>query len=358
LKKKIAFILPDATSKPSGGYKIIYEYAKQLASKDTHIDILYIFSTTNQIRSKWKLFIKKIFYSVFNKYWNWYDFGSNLKFINHKIVYSSKLLIKNQYSLIVASSVETAYFLRNLDLNRNVIYFVQGYETFSVNEEMLIESFKFNNFYIITVSNWLKRKIEEKGGRVYAVIPNAIDKNIFKISIKPENRNPFTICTIFHKSPIKGSTLSIDTIKLLKGKNSKVECTIFSVFPKPKFLPEWINYIYNPTQEEIVNIYNNNALFLSTSEMEGFGLPNAEAMICGTAVITTNSGGVTDFCYNNKTAIVIESNKSVDFSNKINDLMQNSSKRIELANKGKLEINKYDIVSNVEKFEEIILELI
>ena len=88
MNKKISFILPDATSKPSGGYKMIYEYAKQLASKDNHIDILYIFSATNQIRPKWKLFIKKIFYTVFNKYWNWYDFGSSINFINHKIVYT------------------------------------------------------------------------------------------------------------------------------------------------------------------------------------------------------------------------------------------------------------------------------
>ncbi len=50
------------------------------------------------------------------------------------------------------------------------------------------------------------------------------------------------------------------------------------------------------TDEQIKALYKQCDVFVEPSKAEGFGLPMAEAMLCGIPVITTNWGGQLDFC--------------------------------------------------------------
>jgi glycosyltransferase involved in cell wall biosynthesis len=50
--------------------------------------------------------------------------------------------------------------------------------------------------------------------------------------------------------------------------------------------------------EGLVDLYNQCDVLVAPSRGEGFGLPIAEAMLCGLPVITTDYGGQTDFCTN------------------------------------------------------------
>ncbi|UOF90552.1 glycosyltransferase [Fodinisporobacter ferrooxydans] len=59
------------------------------------------------------------------------------------------------------------------------------------------------------------------------------------------------------------------------------------------------------TDQEMVDLYRSADVFVSTSWMEGFGLPPLEAMVCGTPVVTTNSGGILDFCEHGHSAYIV-----------------------------------------------------
>ncbi|UJF35786.1 glycosyltransferase family 4 protein [Paenibacillus hexagrammi] len=55
---------------------------------------------------------------------------------------------------------------------------------------------------------------------------------------------------------------------------------------------------------EMAELYRSSDVFVSSSWFEAFSLPPLEAMACGTPVVTTNSGGIMDFCTHMESAYV------------------------------------------------------
>lgn len=66
----------------------------------------------------------------------------------------------------------------------------------------------------------------------------------------------------------------------------------------------WIDYVRNPSRDELVALYNSSSVYLCPSRGEGWHLPPAEAMACGCALVTTNIGGVADYAMADATALV------------------------------------------------------
>ena len=57
----------------------------------------------------------------------------------------------------------------------------------------------------------------------------------------------------------------------------------------------YVEYIDRLSVDELVRLYNSVQILVSPSLYEGFGLPAAEAMACGTAVIATTAGAFPEF---------------------------------------------------------------
>lgn len=105
-----------------------------------------------------------------------------------------------------------------------------------------------------------------------------------------------------------------------------------------------LNIIYNPDQDELVDIYNNHTMFIHPSNLEA-GHPNLtilEALSCGLPVIGTYKGDNLDGL------IKCELNKD-DVCNKINYTINNYDKIKESTK----EISKYDWKNVSKKLEQI-----
>ena len=69
------------------------------------------------------------------------------------------------------------------------------------------------------------------------------------------------------------------------------------------------NLIINPEQIIIGDTLRKTDIYICASMYESFFLPVLEALTCGCAVITTDNGGINDFCENNFNCLLIERNK-------------------------------------------------
>ncbi|HEY7802123.1 MAG TPA: glycosyltransferase family 4 protein, partial [Dehalococcoidia bacterium] len=70
-------------------------------------------------------------------------------------------------------------------------------------------------------------------------------------------------------------------------------------------LKRFVEYIPRLTTDELVRLYNSAQVVVSPSLYEGFGLPAAEAMACGTPVIATTAGAFPEFIDNGRTGILV-----------------------------------------------------
>ncbi len=149
------------------------------------------------------------------------------------------------------------------------------------------------NLTIYTPSEWLKSKVKKsflKENEVI-VLPNAIDKNLFRPvasvfrkehGISEDKKLLVSVATAWTKS--KGLDDLIELSKRLD--NSKYSVMAVGLSKKQlKTLPGSIKGIGLVNVDELVKIYSAADLLISTSKEETFGLTILEAAACGTKAI-------------------------------------------------------------------------
>jgi glycosyltransferase involved in cell wall biosynthesis len=70
-------------------------------------------------------------------------------------------------------------------------------------------------------------------------------------------------------------------------------------------LQRFVEYIPRLETEELVRLYNSAQVVVSPSLYEGFGLPAAEAMACGTPVVATTAGAFPEFIDDGRTGLLV-----------------------------------------------------
>lgn len=87
-------------------------------------------------------------------------------------------------------------------------------------------------------------------------------------------------------------------------------------------------------QAELRMVYNQAGLVVLNSVQEGFGLAMSEAMMCGTAVIGANSGGIAGIIRHNETGLLVEPDSVSSLAEGITRLLNDAPLRNRLAEAG------------------------
>ncbi len=87
-------------------------------------------------------------------------------------------------------------------------------------------------------------------------------------------------------------------------------------------------------QEKLREVYNSASVVVLNSVNEGFGLALSEAMLCGTAVIGTRSGGIVDIVKHEKTGLLVPPDDQTALGRAICRILQNDALRSRLAKAG------------------------
>jgi glycosyltransferase involved in cell wall biosynthesis len=80
-------------------------------------------------------------------------------------------------------------------------------------------------------------------------------------------------------------------------------------------------------------LYNRHAIFFTPSLGEGWGLPPAESMACGCALVCTAIGGHA-YAIDNETALTVKPKAVDEMVQKLKYLVDHNDERISLANRG------------------------
>ena len=351
---KISFIIP--FTHLTGGIKVIFEYCNRLNEYGHEVNIYVPMKAYKFNNRGLRGFLKIIKESLGNtikrgRKVNWFNLRCNIKLVPY---------ISNKYiedaDICVATAWPTAYDVEKLcDSKGKKVYFIQGYEVWSGNKEVVKNSYKLNlNQIVITKS--LKDIMYNKFRKNAIVIYNGIDKKdiYFENKISSKER---VIAIMYHELEIKGFKDGINAIEVVRKKYPKIKVKSFGT-KKGEGIPEYIEFYENPTREELKKIYIDSDIYIFPSRNEGWGLTVIEAMACKCAVVGTNTGVIHEIGVDGYNCLISNTKDIKSLADNIVKLIEDDELRKNISSNGyklalSLEWNK-----SVKKMEEFFKELI
>lgn len=115
-------------------------------------------------------------------------------------------------------------------------------------------------------------------------------------------------------------------------------------------------FVGDQAQENLNKLYNIADVLAVPSRVEGFGLVGIEALACGTPVVATNQGGMTDFI-NDQVGALVDVEDDVMLEAEISKILreQKTFDRLELANYAKNNYSEKVVIDNlIELYKNVI----
>jgi glycosyltransferase involved in cell wall biosynthesis len=327
---RLIFIAP-STRHPSGGVAVIYEMAAALSKRGHEVHLFHVnffegtVSTTDEV--------------------DWFRFPDGLA---HHVVPAGA---SDGGAVPPADVIFGFSFDAAMPGHTGLpVVLIQGYK-------MLGEPVERHAYEApcpkVCVAGWLVEVGRELGvpANELVHIPIGIHHETYGLT-RPIAPRPLRVAFCYSTHAQKGAQLAIDVVTLVKRAVQDLEVVAFGTTPPQHDLPSWVTYVTRPSQRELVeDVYNTSRVFLCMSRVEGFGLPNVEAMACGAALVTTNNGGSSDYALHDRTALVAPYGDLDALSGHVISLLKDDDRRVAVATAGREYVRRFNWARSAELLE-------
>jgi len=341
----------------SGGNRALFEYANRLHAIGHNVKLYILARPTRWYRiDHWKRILNKTVEKISPEEIDWMD---NKIPINVLSCNSEKLIPDSD--ILLATAWQTAEFAERFSNSKGKkFYFVQHQENLWTRKKDKAQKTYYMPFKKIVISTWLKEVLLEKYQQKAELLITPVNDKIFYREKKRQS-GTMRVCFLHHDYDWKGYKDAIEAIKIIRSKNYKIYPVVFgeklqdpsALFDDAGFKFE---YHYRPTGETLRSIYASCDIYLCSSWYEGLGMPSMEAMACGAALVTTNTGGSQDYAFDGKTALVSPPREPEKLANNLACILDDETLRGELAKNGSKIINELSWEENTLKLERLFKE--
>lgn len=177
------------------------------------------------------------------------------------------------------------------------------------------------------------------------IVHNGIDTQTFKP--RPDvTESPLRImATASSDTPLKGLVYLLEAVALLREEMPEIELVVIGKLKddgatikriKKLDLDGTVRFVSNVETEEIVQLYAEASVVAVPSVYEGFGLPAAEAMACGKAVVSTTGGALPEVV--GDCGVLVPTRDAIALRDAIKTLLLDDSRRKQLGRKARARI--------------------
>lgn len=326
--KKLNIVYLMVWTQVCGGSKVILEYANRISQKGHTVTLI-----------------------SYDRRPNWFPLNDSINFIQVPLNRDWKDFIP-KCDVLVATSWKCIYTAIESEKGPVVFFEQGGSHIFDVEN---LSQQKINTVknrlrlvpFVYTVSSYAKEKLKEIYDVNSSVICIAVDNNIFYPRENSLHSSQIEI-TIIGSEDFKFKNIPniLQAFRILSKQYSNLHLNWISQ-TDPQNNPE--PAIVNPPQKTIGDILRKTDIYICNSEYESFGLPTLEAMCCGAAVITTDTGGMRDFAINNENALFTKKDDINDIVNKVKMLIEDPLLRQRLSTNGLITSQKFNWEDSVSK---------
>jgi L-malate glycosyltransferase len=360
MSMKIAFLLPGYVRGPAGGARVVYEYASRLAARGHRVAVVH----PRRLRSpaprenltiygRTRAAVAMLQNLIARPSIDWQRIHDEVKLM---FLPSSDSKYIPDGDAIFATAWHTVQSVLDYpETKGSKFYLIQSYETW-MGPKGLVDATWAAPLRKVVVSKWLLELGKKMGAKDMTYIPNAIDAERYQMRRPIRGRRP-QVAMMLSTTPLKGSDDGLEALRIAHEKHPELRVVLFGVCRWTAGLPFWATYYRNPDQGFLVNaIYNESQVFLSSSWIEGFSLPPAEAAACGCAIVSTDSLGVRDFIEHGKSGLLSSPRDFRSLASNLIAVLEDEELRVRLAVEGQRNVMNLDWDHSADMLEALITE--
>jgi glycosyltransferase involved in cell wall biosynthesis len=348
---RIAFVLPRVSAAPVGGFKVVYEYANRLVERGHEVAVVHPVdwrpagSAREKLRRRLRLRRMRRDRSAVV---SWMDLDPRVKL---PVFLDSGRIEPPPADALIATAWVTAPLVAAAATGQAGCYLIQGYETWNDDPEVVRATWRLPLRKIV-ISRWLEEIAVELGeAERTSYVPIGLDQERWGVDRAPEGR-PRRVGVSF--SPFKNGDDAVAALLAARARLPDLAVSAFGTGERPAGLPPWAEYVRRPSQDGLRELYNSCAVFLQAGGEEGWGLPAAEAMACGCALVTYDTGGSREYAEDGSTAVVVGEREPECLAAAIADLLGDAERRLALARRGRERVATFTWPRSVVALEQVL----
>ncbi|HWE02306.1 MAG TPA: glycosyltransferase family 4 protein [Tepidisphaeraceae bacterium] len=288
---KITFVIPRADT--SGGVRVVSIYAKRLADRGHEVVVVSRphRRPTLRERLRTKLTGKPLPYDARPAPSILDGLG-----LDHRPIDRFRPISAGDVpdaDVVVATWWETAEWVAKYPPSKGAkAYFIQHYEAHGGIPADRVDATWRLPMHKIVIADWLaKMSASRFGDANYSLVPNSVETAQFFAPPRDKRPTP-TVGMMYSHVPFKGCDIALKAFALACRNVPGLKLTAFgNRAPTAELpLPGGAEFVCQPPQDRIREVYAKADAWLFASRSEGFGLPILEAMACRTPVIAVPAG--------------------------------------------------------------------
>ena len=348
---RLTFVLPGRSHRPSGGFKVVYEYANRLVARGHGVTIVHPWNlrpgggARRTLESR--LWIARLHRRP-RAIAPWFDTDPRVELLLTPDLVPERL---PSADATIATAWQTAEAVAAATATSGGgFYFIQGHEIWQGDAE--VSATWRLPLHKIVISRWLEEIAIEIGeGSRTDRVPNALDFDEFALDEPPASRSPRIAAIAGAKKGVEDLAAAL---ALARAEVPHIGAVVFGTSVRPTGLPGWVEYVQQPSQRELRRLYNSCAIFVQASRSEGWGLPATEAMACGCALVTYENGGSREYAIDGETALVTARHDPRELGAGIVKLACDPDLRLSLAERGREYVGAFTWNRSIDEMERVL----
>ena len=244
---RITFLMPGYMWGPSGGYRVVYEYANQLVSRGHQVAVVHprTLSYTSPSKLTLRLLLRRCRLTLLEltskPTIDWHPVDSRVRMLyvpraNDRYIPDGDVLF--------ATAWQTARPVMDCSSSKgDKCYLIQHYETRMGPKELVDATWRMPMRKVV-IARWLLDLGTTLGAQSMTYVPNAIDQQKYRVLESIENRPRQVVMMCSHVG-FKGSQDGIEALQIAKREFPDLRVILFGNSRRPAWVPEWMTHVEN-----------------------------------------------------------------------------------------------------------------
>lgn len=299
---KITFALTGYAPRPVGGYKVVFQYANHLAERGHDVTILssrglrldggagtrdaraLLQRSWAHVRQEWQSRVR-------HEPSPWFP-------LHPGITIRSAIGVPHYRpepgERLIATAVGTARWVAEAVTGTGAhgYYFIQHFEDWAAPLDVVEQTWRLGLTNLV-IAPWLVERGRELGVET-VLVPNGIDTAEFTAGPAIAER-PLQVMGLVSQQEFKRPDVMAEVMRRVAQQRPDATFVAFGPNERDDRLDPGVTYLLDPERAQLVEAFQQSRVYVCTSDAEGFGLPPAEATLCGAACVSTRNGGVDSY---------------------------------------------------------------